>query len=49
LYTIIERVFEELSFVAPDKPGEKVKINKKYVEDHLGEFANASDVSRYML
>ncbi len=49
LYTIIERVFEELSFAAPDKPGEKVVINKKYVEDHLGEFASASDVSRYML
>ncbi len=49
LYTIIERVFEELSFAAPDKPGEKVVINKKYVEDHLGEFAKASDVSRYML
>ncbi len=49
LYTIIERVFEELSFVAPDKPGEKVKIDKEYVEKHLGEFASASDVSRYML
>lgn len=49
LYTIIERVFEELSFVAPDKPGEDIKIDKAYVEAHLGEFANASDVSRYML
>jgi len=49
LYTIIERVFEDLSFTAPDCPGEKVTINKKYVEDHLGEFAKASDVSRYML
>ncbi|KAB7614578.1 ATP-dependent protease ATPase subunit HslU [Amylibacter sp. SFDW26] len=49
LHTIIERVFEELSFAAPDNPGEKVKINKKYVEDHLGEFASATDVSRYML
>ncbi len=49
LYTIIERVFEDLSFAAPDKPGENVVINKQYVEDHLGEFANATDVSRYML
>ncbi len=49
LYTIIERVFEDLSFTAPDKPGEKVVINQKYVEDHLGAFAKASDVSRYML
>jgi ATP-dependent HslUV protease ATP-binding subunit HslU len=49
LYTNIERVFEELSFVAPDKPSEEIKIDKKYVEEHLGEFANASDVSRYML
>jgi len=49
LHTIIERVFEELSFAAPDTPGEKVTINKEYVEKHLGEFAKASDVSRYML
>lgn len=49
LYTIIERVFDDLGFCAPDQGGSKVKINAKYVEDHLGDLARSSDVSRYVL
>jgi len=49
LYTVIERVFEELSFVAPDKPGFSLKIDAAYVESHLGELARSADVSRYVL
>ncbi|WP_226551643.1 ATP-dependent protease ATPase subunit HslU [Celeribacter naphthalenivorans] len=49
LYTIMERVFEELSFAAPDKPGEKITVDAAYVHDHVDEMAKAADVSRYML
>ena len=35
LHTIIERVFEELSFTAPDRSGEAIKVNAKFVEKHL--------------
>jgi len=49
LYTVIERVFEELSFVAPDKSGTEVTIDAGYVEKHLGELARSMDVSRYVL
>ncbi|PTQ69680.1 ATP-dependent protease ATPase subunit HslU [Celeribacter persicus] len=49
LYTIMERVFEELSFVAPDKPGEKITVDAAYVHAHVDEMAKAADVSRYML
>jgi ATP-dependent HslUV protease ATP-binding subunit HslU len=49
LYTVIERVFEELSFAAPDQPGTSVVIDAAYVEKHLGELARSSDVSRYVL
>ena len=49
LYTIMERVFEELSFSAPDRGGEKVKLDKKFVTDNLGELAKGSDLSRYVL
>lgn len=49
LYTIIERVFEELSFNAPDKGGSSIKIDDKYVDKHLGELARSTDVSRYVL
>lgn len=49
LYTIIERVFEELSFGAPDRGGEEVLIDQAYVRTHVGEMAKEVDVSRYML
>ncbi len=49
LYTVIERVFEELSFTAPDKGGEKVTVNASFVSKHLGELAGKSDLSRYVL
>ncbi len=49
LYTVIERVFEELGFTAPDHPGEKVTVDAAYVESNLGELMSGADVSRYML
>jgi ATP-dependent HslUV protease ATP-binding subunit HslU len=49
LYTVMERVFEELSFVAPDKSGEAITVDKAYVEANLGALLKSADVSRYML
>lgn len=49
LYTIIERVFEELSFNAPDRSGETVKIDAAYVEANVGELSRSTDMSRYVL
>ena len=49
LYTVLERVFEDLSFAAPDQPGTSVTINAKFVEEHLGELMKGSDMSRYIL
>jgi len=49
LYTIIERVFEELSFVAPDKAGEKVVVDAAYVRKDIGPLLENADLSRYVL
>ncbi|MDH3665723.1 MAG: ATP-dependent protease ATPase subunit HslU [Paracoccaceae bacterium] len=49
LYTVIERVFEELSFTAPDRGGEKVVVDEAMVEGSLGDLARVTDVSRYVL
>jgi ATP-dependent HslUV protease ATP-binding subunit HslU len=49
LYTVMERVFEELSFSAPDRTGEKVTVNSAFVEENLGELVKGSDMSRYVL
>ncbi|SPJ23188.1 ATP-dependent protease ATPase subunit HslU [Palleronia abyssalis] len=49
LYTVMERVFEELSFEAPDKAGEEITVDAAFVEHHLGELSRSVDVSRYVL
>lgn len=49
LYTVLERVFEDLSFTAPDKSGESVEVNAEFVETNLGELTKSTDVSRYVL
>jgi ATP-dependent HslUV protease ATP-binding subunit HslU len=49
LYTVMERVFEELSFTAPDQPGSEVTVNADFVEKNLGELTRSADVSRYVL
>lgn len=49
LYTVIERVFEELSFTAPDRGGEDITIDNAFVEKHLGELSRSTDLSRYVL
>lgn len=49
LYTVLERVFEELSFTAPDRGGDEVTVDGAFVEEHLGEFARSTDLSRYVL
>lgn len=49
LYTVIERVFEELSFTAPDRDGETVTIDKALVDERVGDLAKSADLSRYVL
>ena len=49
LYTVMERVFEELSFTAPDRSGEKVTVDAVFVEDRLGAMSRSADISRYVL
>ena len=49
LYTVMERVFEELSFTAPDRSGETVTVDAAFVEDNIGALSRSSDLSRYVL
>ncbi|MEB8388952.1 ATP-dependent protease ATPase subunit HslU [Rhodobacteraceae bacterium KMM 6894] len=49
LYTVMERVFEELSFNAPDRAGQSVTVDADFVEKNLGELVKSSDLSRYVL
>ncbi|MEM1234013.1 MAG: ATP-dependent protease ATPase subunit HslU [Pseudomonadota bacterium] len=49
LYTVMERVFEELSFTAPDQGGSEITVDQDFVTQNLGELTKSMDVSRYML
>ena len=49
LYTVMERVFEDLSFTAPDRGGETVTVDAAFVDKHLGNLSASADLSRYIL
>lgn len=49
LHTIMERLLEEVSFDAPDKQGQKIKINAAYVQKHIGDLAKNTDLSKFIL
>ena len=49
LHTVLERVLDDLSFVASDRSGETQVIDGKYVEDRIGDMARDVDLSRYVL
>ncbi len=49
LFTIMERLLEEVSFEAQDLTEKKVVINAQYVQDHLQDIVKDQDLSRFIL
>ena len=49
LHTILERLLEDISFDAPDLMDKTILIDANYVNQHLSEFVQDEDLSRYIL
>ena len=49
LYTIMERLLDEISFDAPDMPGKELTIDAEYVQQRLADVVRDQDLSRYIL
>jgi ATP-dependent HslUV protease ATP-binding subunit HslU len=49
LYTIMEKLLEEISFAAPDMPGKELTIDAGYVHTRLADVIKDEDLSRYIL
>ena len=49
LHTVMERVFDEISYDAPDMPDKKVVIDREYVRKRLADIVRDEDLSRYIL
>ena len=49
LHTIIEKVLDDISFNATDKAGETITVDKKFVQDNLGNLIKDTDLSKFIL
>ena len=49
LHTIIEKVLDDISFNATDKAGETILVDKKFVQDNLGNLIKDTDLSKFIL
>jgi ATP-dependent HslUV protease ATP-binding subunit HslU len=49
LYTVLEKLLEEISFDAGKRGPGKITIDAKYVDERLGELAKDEDLARYVL
>ncbi|MDM9624537.1 ATP-dependent protease ATPase subunit HslU [Rhizobium sp. S152] len=49
LQTVMERVLDEISFNAPDRGGTSVTIDAEYVRKNVGDLAQNTDLSRFIL
>jgi ATP-dependent HslUV protease ATP-binding subunit HslU len=49
LYTMMERLLDEISFDAPEMTGKSMVIDARYVQEKLKDFVEDEDLSRYIL
>jgi ATP-dependent HslUV protease ATP-binding subunit HslU len=49
LYTIMEKLLDDISFEAPDMQKKEIIIDAKYVEEKLDDIVEDEDLSRYIL
>ena len=49
LHTVLERVFDEISFAAPDMQSKKIHVDMEYVRKRLSDIVKDQDLSRYIL
>lgn len=49
LHTLMEKLLDAISFDAPDRCGESIVIDGKYVDEHLSDIVQDEDLSRYIL
>ena len=49
LYTILERVFETISFEAPDAQEKEIQITREYVRERMASVVKDEDLSKFVL
>ena len=49
LHTVLEKLLDEISFSASDRPEETLMIDADYVKTHVGDLAKDTDLSKFIL
>ena len=49
LHTVMERLLEEISFTATDKPGTSITIDAAFVEENIGDLVRNADLTKFIL
>ncbi len=49
LQTVLERVLDEVSFTATDRPGESLVVDGDFVRKNVGDLAKNTDLSKFIL
>ena len=49
LHTIIEKIIDDISFTATDRSGEKIVINKDYINKNIDNLVKDTDLSKFIL
>jgi ATP-dependent HslUV protease ATP-binding subunit HslU len=49
LQTVMERVLDDISFAAPDRSGDVIRIDGDYVRSRVADLAKNADLSRFIL
>ena len=49
LHTVLERLLDTISYEAPDRGGQSLRIDAAYVDEHLAALVQDQDLSRYIL
>ncbi len=49
LHTVLEKLLDQISYEAPDRDGDSLRIDASYVDAHLGDLVRDEDLSRYIL
>lgn len=49
LQTVLERVLDDISFTATDRPGESLVVDGDFVRDNIGDLAKNTDLSKFIL
>lgn len=49
LHTVMERLLEDISFAAPERSGESLRVDSTFVQKTLGDLLESEDLTRYVL